>query len=302
MTSPDLDRYLCLLFGPVAPEALIEVRFRRRAGGMGQLFYARDALIGAAQTIQRLGQQTDVYIGVAARIAPSGRRSSIDEVRAIWADCDSQEAAAALARFEPAPSIVVRSGSAHGCHAYWLLDAPITPDLAEHANRRIALALRADGRAADAARILRPPSTRNFKYDPPADVDLKHADDQRQALEAVLRNAPALAVEHHVACRPARERRARNGDPLLAIRPGRYVTALLGVEIGRSRKIRCPFHPDSTPSLHVYDTAEGGWYCYGCGRGTSIYDFAAALWGLSTRGPDFRALRERLTAVFPEAR
>ena len=50
--------------------------------------------------------------------------------------------------------------------------------------------------------------------------------------------------------------------------------------------------------LHVYATAERGWCCYSCGRGGSIYDLAAALWGLGTRGADFKLVRQRLTDLF----
>jgi len=36
-------------------------------------------------------------------------------------------------------------------------------------------------------------------------------------------------------------------------------------------KIRCPFHNDGTPSLHVYD--DGGWKCWGCGKSGDLLDF-----------------------------
>lgn len=44
--------------------------------------------------------------------------------------------------------------------------------------------------------------------------------------------------------------------------------------------IRCPFHAgDRTPSLKLY--ADGGWYCFGCGKGGSSIDFVAQLFNLS---------------------
>lgn len=36
-------------------------------------------------------------------------------------------------------------------------------------------------------------------------------------------------------------------------------------------KIRCPFHADDSPSLHVYD--DGGWKCYGCGLYGDVISF-----------------------------
>jgi DNA primase len=58
--------------------------------------------------------------------------------------------------------------------------------------------------------------------------------------------------------------------------------------------VPCPFHLDERPSLHVYATADRGWTCFSCRRGGSVYDLAAALWGLKTRGRDFVEVRERL--------
>lgn len=36
-------------------------------------------------------------------------------------------------------------------------------------------------------------------------------------------------------------------------------------------KIRCPFHEENTPSLHVYE--DGGWKCFGCGKFGDCLDF-----------------------------
>jgi len=47
----------------------------------------------------------------------------------------------------------------------------------------------------------------------------------------------------------------------------------------------------------VYEDPQRGWYCFGCGRGGSIYDFAAALLGSGTRGQDFIELRRELMAI-----
>jgi DNA primase len=81
-----------------------------------------------------------------------------------------------------------------------------------------------------------------------------------------------------------------------------YVRALLGVEPGRGGKVRCPFHADDTPSLHVYPQPEQGRYCFGCRRGGSIYDLAAEVWGRATQGRDFLALREDLDELLEVAR
>jgi hypothetical protein len=91
----------------------------------------------------------------------------------------------------------------------------------------------------------------------------------------------------------------RVGDPLLGIAPDVYVRRLLGVDIPRHRKVPCPFHDDRQASLHVYETAERGWYCYGrCRRGGTIYDLAAPLYGYQARGDDFLRLRAELRRLF----
>jgi hypothetical protein len=85
---------------------------------------------------------------------------------------------------------------------------------------------------------------------------------------------------------------------MLSIPPDVYVNRLLGVEVPRHRKIRCPFHPDRHASLHVYTTAERGW-CFGrCRRGGTIYDLAAPLHGYDVRGEDFLRLRAELRRLF----
>ncbi len=84
-------------------------------------------------------------------------------------------------------------------------------------------------------------------------------------------------------------------DPLLRLEPAGYIERLAGLHVPRHGKVRCPFHDDGTPSLHVYREPQRGWYCYGCRRGGSIYDFASLLWGIKARGASFVELRRKLT-------
>jgi hypothetical protein len=201
-----------------------------------------------------------------------------------------------LESFEPRPPIVVRSGSAANRHAYWPLAEPLTPLDAEAANVRLANALGADPAATDAARILRPPHTRNFKHQPPARVKLERLVDERKMADDILRGLPELAPRERPRAEPGPA--LRGDDPLRAIEPAIYVEALTGQSVGRDRKVRCPFHEDASPSLHVYETPDGGWYCFSCKRGTSIYDLGGPLWHLGTRGREFTELRRRLIELF----
>jgi len=188
----------------------------------------------------------------------------------------------------------VRSGTGENCHAYWPLTDPLSSDAVEAANRRLARALGADLESTDAARVLRPASTLNFKVSPASQVVLVRLNglvfDTRTLLEGLPADEPAR--------RTVPQGPQRAGDDLLRrIEPVIYVAVLTGEDVPNDRKVSCPFHRDRTPSLHVYETAEEGWFCYGCRRGGSVYDLGAAVFGLSATGREFHELRRRLYAA-----
>jgi hypothetical protein len=84
----------------------------------------------AARTALWLAGRNDVYFGVAPRRRRAGGSDAIERAWALWVDCDSPAASAALTAFRPAPSIAVRSGSESHRHAYWLSirrSPPATP-------------------------------------------------------------------------------------------------------------------------------------------------------------------------------
>jgi hypothetical protein len=234
-------------------------------------------------------------MGVLPRRRRGGGRADLAEAASVvWVDCDTSSSVAALHRFRPAPGMVVGSGSGQNCHAYWFLEDAVELDVIERINRRLALSLGADVRCSDPARILRPAGSVNPKHSPPAAVRLlRRAADERvpiaeleRCLSPEHRKVPARVTPGHLTSATA--------DPIAAIPPRVYFERLTGQAVGRSGKARCPFHDDGTPSLHVYADPGRGWYCFGCGRGGSIYDLAALLWRRGTRGQDFVALRREL--------
>jgi hypothetical protein len=161
-------RFLAALAGTAGPGELLELRSRLEDGQrMGQVFDRPDRLRGLAIRAIALGRRTDVYVGCAPRTRRHGGRDAVDRAFALWADCDGEDAVAALREFEPAPAIVIASGSGSNCHAYWPLIEPLVRDERECANRRLAHALGADPASADAARILRIPGTLSHKHGPP---------------------------------------------------------------------------------------------------------------------------------------
>ena len=150
-----------MLFGAEPAGSLIEVRYRRERGGMGQVWHGVREADQAARVIRRLGAKTDCYVGVLPRTERRGCRDAIHQGHVLFVDLDSPEAISAVESFSPAPSMVIDSGN--GRHVYWALAEPLAPQWIERANRRLAHALGADMRATDAARILRPAETLNWK-------------------------------------------------------------------------------------------------------------------------------------------
>src|SRR5215208_6584838 len=151
---------------------LLELRYRLDDGQrMGQVFERPTRLRGLATRAIALGRRTDVYVGCAPRTRRHGGRDAVMRAFVLWADCDGEDAVAALEDFEPSPSIVIASGTGNNCHAYWPLAEPLAAEEIERTNRRLAHALGADPASADAARILRVPSTLSHKHSPPTPVE-----------------------------------------------------------------------------------------------------------------------------------
>ena len=293
-------RFLAAIAGTAGRGELLELRYRLDDGQrMGQVFDRPDRLRGLATRAIALGRRTDVYVGCAPRTRRHGGRNAVERAFVLWADCDGEAAVAALAEFDPAPTIVIGSGSGSNCHAYWPLTEPLTREEVERANRRLAHALGADRASADAARILRVPGTLSHKHDPPTRIDALRLEPAVRVNVADvvggLPDPPTPARPTFTPTAPA----IRGDDPLLAIAPDVYVRRLLGVDVPRHRKVPCPFHDDRHASLHVYPTPERGWYCFGaCRRGGTIYDLAAPLYGYAARGDDFLRLRAELHRLF----
>jgi hypothetical protein len=183
-----VTRFLVALLGPASRSELIELRYRLDDGQrMGQVFDRRDRVRGIATRAIMLGRRTDVYIGCAPRTRRHGGRDAVERAFVLWVDCDGEHAVDSLRTFDPQPSIIIASGSGSNCHAYWPLTEPLSRDDVERANRRLAHALGADLASADAARILRVPSTWSHKHQPPTAVDALRLDvDRRLAATDVV--------------------------------------------------------------------------------------------------------------------
>jgi len=287
-----LARYLALLFGAARTATFVELRWRTGTG-MRQRFLPLADLAAVAREIAALGTTHDVYVGVLPRWRAGGRRADVvGDGRTVWVDLDRPDALRMLEPVDPPAAVICASGGRGHVHAYWRLRRAVPPRVVERANGRLAWALGGDLRATDAARILRLPGTVSRKHD--TTVELLHHSDQTTSLGELvggLLDPPGWTPT------PRRTRRRPAVAGVLAIAPQVYVERLTGQRVGRSRKVRCPLHEDATPSLHVYPDAERGWFCFGCGRGGTVIDLAAGMWGRDTSGRAFAALRADLDAV-----
>jgi len=293
VSRESIAAYLNALYADAPEGSFVELRYRTRTA-MRRTFHPAPDRDTITAEITARAPATDVYVGVIPRRRRSGGREDlVDAARVLWTDCDSLRSVSALNEFVPQPSITVASGTASNLHAYWLLSEPAGLADIEQGNRRLAARLGADAACADAARILRPPSL-NHKHRPPAAARLEQCSPERRYLISDVVGELGLDRLH----RPDRAPVLDNDDPLRSIPPAVYIERLAGTAVPRHRKIRCPFHDDRTPSLHVYQDADRGWYCFGCARGGSIYDFASHLWRLDTRGVTFNQLHDELCAVF----
>jgi hypothetical protein len=286
-----LELYLRELVGGAHAGQLLDLRWAGSSPGMGQRFLPANAPEQAARLIAALAPRADVYVGVALRERREGGKRAIAGSRLLFIECDRLPDERLALRLPP--TIEIASGTAEHRHLYWRLDALTANDRVESANRRLAHALGGDPRSVDIARILRPPDTLNHKSDPPRAVRLLALrQDAHYTLAQLLDELPPTPGDRNDAPPPRIAIRTELDSRLRAIPASDYVLALTGREPDRQGKVLCPFHQEKHASLQLY--RDGSFYCFGCGRGGSIIDFAAALWGYGTRGEDFLALRANL--------
>jgi hypothetical protein len=306
-TDADLLTYLRMLAGNPQRNQFFDMRYITPEGVMRQRFVSALRIHQLARRITDLARRTDVYVGVALRERAHGGKSAISGSHLLYIECDDPHAKDRLDGFAHPPTMETASGTPGHLQLYWWLYQRAANSQVESANRRLALELNGDPGCFDIARILRPPDTFNYKDDPPRAVRLlAYREDARYTIAQLtdgLPDDPDPRDPEHARSVPRRTGRTMPDRELLAIPAAEYVRALAGLVPNRAGKVLCPFHHETDPSLQLYP--DGTFYCYGrhnkeraCRKGGTIFDFAAALWGIGTREGDFLELRRRLAATF----
>lgn len=280
------------------PGSYIELRAKAPGGGMVQSWH-RDPH-EAARDAMRIGDLTDVYVGVLPRKDREGGAASVLPSSIVWVESDTPHSVELVLSHRHPPAMVVCSSPGHA-HSYWQLSRPLPPEHIERANRRLAHALGGDMRATDCARILRVPGTRNHKRSPARPVFLSMFAASPNIDPAVLLNGlPDPPAAAPVTVRPARPRVADpTTDRLRMIASREYATSLARRDLS-GFMMQCPFHKggqERSPSFHIGGADAAMWFCHGCGEGGDIFRFASRLWGLDEQR-DFPAIVKRLGEEF----
>lgn len=236
--------------------------------------------------ILHLAQQRDVYIGAAIRARRGGGEAAIDQVWALWADCDADKAAF---RLDHPPTLEISSGTPGNVHAWWALKAPLPTAWAKIAQRRLVNHVDADMNAKDVARVMRPPGTLNHKHDPPVRVEVVA---QRNVSYLAADLVGGLPDPSPPRPRPARPVVVDPSDELERLPVATYYERLTGWDSSGSH-VRCPFWDHrSNPAMKLYESTDT-WACFACPAGGDVYEFGARLWDMN-RKTEFPTLRRRL--------
>lgn len=140
-----------------------------------QFFQWPDELDALGEYINESVMNHDVWFCPMLFDTPSRKKEHVDICTSAWADLDTCSPEQVLV-----PPTVVIESSPNRYQALWLLDRPAEPLEAEDVSKQIAYfhaEQGADKSGWDLTQLLRVPFTLNYKYDPPATVQVKAAGD-----------------------------------------------------------------------------------------------------------------------------
>lgn len=140
--------------------------------------YPRRARAAADWCLRRSEAGLEAFF--CAHLLTSKRRTKVNAapVFALWADADGgAEAFLASPGAGDLPPTAVVESSPGRAHLFWRLCRPAAPREAEELNRRLLALVGADRSGWDLSQLLRPPGTRNHKYEPAPTVRLVELDE-----------------------------------------------------------------------------------------------------------------------------
>jgi P4 family phage/plasmid primase-like protien len=154
---------------------------------------------GVQDAVERAAELSEEGYDVwhCAHLLNSKRRvkENAGPIGALYADGDGAQVPEEL----PKPSAVVKS-SAGRDQFYWRLSMPVPPEVGEDLNRRFAYAMGADKSGWDLTQLLRPPGTKNYKYDDAPIVHLEVLKDvayDAGELDRLLPSLPETSKNGH---------------------------------------------------------------------------------------------------------
>ena len=220
---------------------LLELRYRLDDGQrMGQVFDRPTGVRGLATRAIALGRRTDVYVGCAPRTRRHGGRDAVERAFVLWADCDGEDAVAALARLRA--GAVDRDRLRHRQQLPRLLAADRA---ARRATRSSAPTGGSRTRSAPTPRPRTPPGSSASRRPSRTSTSRRPRSTRSGSTSTAASAPPTSSARCPTRRAPPRDaddraRRSRGDDPLLAIAPDVYVRRLLGVEVPRHRKVPLP--------------------------------------------------------------
>jgi KaiC/GvpD/RAD55 family RecA-like ATPase len=167
--SSELNAFLNLLYGSDSGYVYVPTK-ESQTGEWTQTFFQypkqKDELVSY---VERQGKILDVYISPVLWRSPVLHKSQFKQANVAWTEFDGNALTAEETIYEP--SMRVQSSDINNQHVYYRLDKPVTEPLEiEKINRIITYSNNADPSAWDLTQILRPPGTKNFKYEATPEV------------------------------------------------------------------------------------------------------------------------------------
>lgn len=148
----------------------------------------------------------------------------------------------------PTPTAVVESSPGRE-HFYWRLTRPVTPEVGEQFNRRLALAMGGDPSGWDLTQLLRPPGTHNHKYECTPLVVLREMRDEVYDPEELDRLLPPALTEKLTEVQKARRPEGVRPSPDLS-RLSRRMQDL--IRYGNHGEYKCRSRADMAACIAMF--------------------------------------------------